>query len=335
MRIIRTIIRSLLVAGSLFCLCGTGYSQGTNLGTIRGTVTDQKGASVAGASVKVSDLATDISRDLTTNSEGDYEAAGLKSGNYRVTVTAPGFSTTSLNAALTGSDVVRADARLEVGDANATVSVTAEAGLIQTETPTISGTINNHQLIELPRDSRDIYSFLYLNPNITQGEASGSFKYIGAQSYGAAFSLDGQRSNGGIFGEPTASQPSLEAIGELTVLSNNFTAEYAGIANIRVDTKRGQKDYHGSLFYNNKNSALAAWSLGDKNDLASFTPSFARPDFPKPYFNLNETGGSVSGPVPWIGRNKTFFTVAYGRARYLYWRRNHPCLCYAPRPLRP
>jgi hypothetical protein len=291
----------------------TAFSQGTNLGTIRGTVVDQKGDAVPNASVKVTDLATNVSRDLTTSGIGDYEAAGLKPGNYRVTVTAPGFKTTAINAVLTGSDVVRADAKLEVGDASAIVSVTSEAGLIETDTPTISGTINNRHLIELPRDSRDIYQFLYLNPNITQGEASGSFKYIGAQSYGAAFSLDGQRSNGGIFGEPTASQPSLEAIGELTVLSNNFTAEYAGIANIRVDTKRGQKDFHGSGFYNNKNSALAAWSLGDKIDQANFVPSFARPDFPKPYFNLNETGGSLNGPIPGIGKNRTFFTVAYER----------------------
>src|SRR5438034_1233895 len=313
MRNVRTVIASLLVAACLFCFASTGYSQGTNLGTIRGSVVDEKGATVPNAIVKVTDLATGITLDLTTNGQGDYEAAGLKSGNYRITVNAPGFKTTSLSAVLTGSDVVRADAKLEVGEASAIVSVTTEAGLIQTETPTVGGTINNRQLIELPRDSRDIYQFLYLSPNITQGEASGSFKYIGAQSYGAAFSLDGQRSNGGIFGEPTASQPSLEAIGELTVLSNNFTAEYAGIANIRVDTKRGQKEYHGSLFYNNKNSALAAWSLGDKNDLANFVPSFARPDFPKPYFNLNETGGSVNGPIPWIGKNKTFFTVAYER----------------------
>ena len=313
MRIARTIIMSLLVVTWVFGLTSSSYSQGTNLGTIRGTVTDQKGAAVPGASVKVSDLATDISRDLTTNSEGDYEAAGLKSGNYRVTVTAPGFKTTAVNAVLSGSDVVRADAKLEIGDASAIVNVTAEAGLIQTETATITDTITNRQLIELPRDSRDIYQFLYLNPNITQGAESGTFKYIGAQSYGAAFSLDGQRSNGGIFGEPTSSQPSLEAIGELTVLSNNFTAEYAGIANIRVDTKRGEKDFHGSLFYNNKNSALASWSLREKNDLANFTPSFARPDFPKPYFNLNETGGSLNGPVPLIGRNKTFFLVAYER----------------------
>jgi len=313
MRIARTIITSFLVVGSLFCFSGPAYPQGTNLGSIRGAVTDPKGAAVPNASVKITDLATNISRDLTSNSQGDYELAGLKSGKYRVAITAPGFKTTSIDAVLSGSDVVRADAALEVGDANAVVSVTGEAGLIQTETPTISAALNNHQIIELPRDSRDIYSFLYLNPNITQGEASGSFKYIGAQSYGAAFSLDGQRSNGGIFGEPTASQPSLEAIGELTVLSNNFTAEYAGIANIRVDTKRGEKSFHGSLFYNNKNSALAAWSLGDKNDLANFTPSFARPDFPKPYFNLNEAGGSVNGPIPGLGENKTFFLVAYER----------------------
>ena len=56
----------------------------------------------------------------------------------------------------------------------------------------------------MPRDNRDIYSFLYLNPDITQGAGGdGSFKFIGGQSYGASFSLDGQRTNGGIFGEPT------------------------------------------------------------------------------------------------------------------------------------
>src|SRR5204863_5763594 len=179
--------------------------------------------------------------------------------------------------------------------ATQTILITAEAPLIETASPTIGSTLDNREITELPRDSRDIYSFLYLNPNIAQGAGDGSFKFLGAQTYGACFSLDGQRSNGGVFGEPTASQPSLEAVGELSVLSNNFTAEYAGIANIRVGTKRGQKDFHGSAFYNNKNSALAAWSLRDKIDLASFTPSFARPDFPKPYFNLNETGGSLNG----------------------------------------
>ena len=198
----RIISSIFLLVCCVLCGAATAFSQGTHLGTIRGTVADQKGEAVPNASVQVTDLATNISRSLTTNSGGDYEAVGLKSGNYRVTVTAPGFKTTAINAVLSGSDEVRADARLEVGEASAVVTVTTEAGLIQSETPTISGTINNLQLIELPRDSRDIYQFLYLNPNITQGEASGSFKYIGAQSYGAAFSLDGQRSNGVEFTMP-------------------------------------------------------------------------------------------------------------------------------------
>ena len=141
---------------------------------------------------------------------------------------------------LNGSDAVRADVKLEIGNPEATVNVTQEAGIIQTESPVISGNLTTRQLLELPRDSRDIYQFLYLNPNITSSAGGEGFKFIGAQSYGASFSLDGQRSNGGIFGEATASQPSLEVIEELTVLSNNFSAEYAGIANIRVVTKRGQ-----------------------------------------------------------------------------------------------
>jgi hypothetical protein len=278
MRFARIITISFFVVGFIFSVSSSGHSQGTHLGTIRGTVSDEKGAAIPNASVQVTDLATNLSQNLTTNGEGDYEAPNLKSGNYKVSVTASGFKTTVVNVVLTGSDTVRADAKLEVGQATAMVDISAEAGLIQTEAPTISGSINNRQLIELPRDSRDIYQFLYLNPNITTSADGLDFKFVGAQSYGAAFSLDGQRSNGGIFGGATASQPSLEAISDLTVLSNNFTAEYAGIANIRVDTKRGEKDFHGSLFYNNKNSALAAWTIQDKINLAKFEPNPAPPD---------------------------------------------------------
>ncbi len=314
MRIIRTIITSLLVAGCLFCFCDTGYSQGTNLGTIRGTVTDPNGAALPNATVQVTDLETGIQRDLTTNSEGNYEAANLKPGNYKVTITASGFKTSVANVVLNGSDTVRADVKVEIGDANATVDVaTTEAGLIQTESSMVLDTLTNRQLQEVPRDSRDIYQFLYLNPNITQSAEGGGFKFIGSQSYGAAFTLDGQRSNGAIFGDPSASQPSLETIGELTVLSNNFSAEYAGIANVRVVTKRGGNEYHGSLFYNNKNSALAAWRIQDKIAQAAFTPTLNVPNFPKPFFNLNETGGSLSGPLPFGKKKKTFFLVSYER----------------------
>ncbi|HJQ24216.1 MAG TPA: carboxypeptidase regulatory-like domain-containing protein [Blastocatellia bacterium] len=303
----------ILVVGYVLGAFSAAFAQGTNLGTIRGTVTDASGAVVAGAPVKIVDLTTSISRDLTTNGEGNYEAAGLKPGNYSVTISAAGFKTVVLQAVLNGSETVRADAKLEVGSQDVTVNVTAEAGIIQKETPTIAGTISAQQFQQVPRDSREVLEFLYLNPDITQGaNGDGSFKFIGAQSYGATFSLDGQRTNGGIFGEPTSSQPSLETIGELTVLSKNFTAEYSGIANIRIETRRGGNQYHGSLFYNNKNSALAARALQDKIAEAEFLPTPALDRFPTPYFNLNETGGSFGGPMP-FSHKKTFFLFAYER----------------------
>lgn len=304
-------LSSLLIAFCFLCGAISVFAQGSNSGAIRGRVTDPNGASVAGASVKITDLGTGIVRDLTTNGDGEYEASTLKSGKYGVTIAAPNFKSSVIEVVLTGSDTVRADAKLEVGIPGETVNVTQDAGIIQTESPAISGSITTRQLLELPRDSRDIYSFLYLNPNITTSAGGEGFKFIGAQSYGASFSLDGQRSNGGIFGEATSSQPSLEAIEELTVLSNNFSAEYAGVANIRVVTKRGSSQFHGSLFANNKNSALAAWSLGDLVDRAAFVPNPANPNFPKPYYNLNEDGGSVSGPIP--GSKKTFFLGSYER----------------------
>jgi len=301
---------------ALWLLCGTGLAlaQGTNLGTIRGTVTDPNGSVIVNAKVQVTDLETNLSRDFTTDKEGNYEAVGLKSGNYRVSVSATGFKISVAEVLLRGGDTARADIKVTVGAASETVTVTgAEGQLIEKETPTISGALNNQQLIELPRDSRDIYEFLYLNPDITQGAGGdGSFKFIGGQTYGAAFSLDGQRSNGGIFGEPTQSQPSLETIGELVVLSKNFSAEYSGVENIRVETKRGTKDVHGSLFYNNKNSALAAWNVQDKNAQTSFLPTLDTPNFPTPSFNYNEAGGSVGGPVPFSSK-KTFYLLSYER----------------------
>jgi hypothetical protein len=298
---------------ALLCACAAGlFAQGTDLGSVRGLVTDPSGSAVPNASVTIIDVQTDTRTTVKSNGAGEYEASNLRSGNYRISITAAGFSTVEIrDVVLRAGSNTRADARLEVARTGETVTVQAEAPMIEADLPTISGTLNNEQLTELPRDSRDFTSFLYLNPNIRQGVGDGSFKFLGAQSYGASFSLDGQRSNGGVFGEPTSSQPSLETIGELTVLSSSFTAEYAGIANIRVTTKRGAAQYHGSLFYDNKNSALAAWTLNDKNGANNFTPSAAQSQYPNPYFNLNEFGGSFGGPLPKL--KHTYFFAAYER----------------------
>ncbi len=288
------------------------FGQGTDLGTIVGVVTDATGAVVPSANIVVLDLATNTPHETKTNAQGEYRVFALSSGAYQVSVSAPGMNTTKVTGIrINGSDTVSADAVLKMASTSEEVVVTAEAPLINTQDQTISDTISSRAVVELPRDSRNVYSFLYLNPNITQGSADGEFKFLGAQSYGASFSLDGQRSNGGVAGEPTNSQPSLEAVGDINVLSNDFSAEYAGIANIRVTTKRGGSGYHGSLFYNNKNSALAAWTLQDLVGKAEFAPTPIQSSYPNPFFNITDLGGSVGGPIP--GLKKTFFFVAYER----------------------
>src|SRR3954469_22590205 len=112
----RKIIASLLATFCLFCLMSTGYSQGTDLGTIRGAVTDPNGAAIAEASVRITDVATDTFRDLTTNGEGNYEAANIKPGTYVVTVNQQGFTTTEVrDVAVRGGSITRADAELKIG----------------------------------------------------------------------------------------------------------------------------------------------------------------------------------------------------------------------------
>ena len=300
-----------LLFAAVFCT-SQAFGQGTDLGTVRGTVTDSAGAIIPGASVTITDTSTGAVRQTTTNGQGNYEMFGLKSGTYTVTITAAGMSEMEIkDVTLHGSDVATADAQLKISQGQQTVTVSSEAVSIDTEDQTISETISSTAITELPRDSRDVYSFLYLNPNITQGSADGEFKFLGAQSYGASFSLDGQRSNGGIFGEPTQSKPSLEAVGEVNILTSDFSAEYAGIANVRVSTKRGGSEYHGSMFYNNKNSALAAWTLDDLNGKAAFAPTSFQSKYPNPYFNENDIGASFGGRIPKLG--KTWFFAAYER----------------------
>ena len=308
--------RSPFVILVIFALVACGsvlvHAQGTDLGTIRGTVTDSSGAVVANADITITDNATGAARATKTNGSGEYQVFGLRSGSYKVVVNSAGFAIEQVeNVSVQGSSVVGVNLKLRVSSAQEKIEVLVGAPEIDTEDATISDSIGSQSVIDLPRDSRDVYQFLYLNPNITQADEPGDFKFIGFQSYGASFSVDGQRSNGGIFGNQTASEPSLEAVDEVNVLSNNFSADYAGIANIRITTKRGTNQYHGSLFYNNENSALGAWTVQDKIAQAGFAPSALQPNFPRPFYNINDLGGSFGGRIPKLSR--TWFFAAYER----------------------
>src|SRR5262249_52350398 len=90
------------------------FSQGTDLGTIRGLVTEATGAALPSAKVTIIDLATNTTRETTTNAEGEYRVFGLRPGRYEVDVTAPNMRTTQVKGIqVNGSDVVTADARLD------------------------------------------------------------------------------------------------------------------------------------------------------------------------------------------------------------------------------
>src|SRR5207302_1326064 len=202
-------------------------AQGTDLGTIRGLVTDSSGAVIPNAKVTILDLGTNTTRETATNARGEYQMFGLRSGNYKVSISAPGLTTQDITGVvLNGSDVVSANATLRVAGTQEAIAVTAEAPTINTEDQT-------------------------------------------------------------------------------------FSAAYAGIANIRVTTKRGGAGYHGSLFYNNKNSALAAWTVQDKIGQFNFAPTPFQSKFPNPFFNITDLGASIGGPIPKLG--KTWFFAAYER----------------------
>ena len=180
-------------------------AQGTDLGTIRGTVTDPSGAVVANASVSSCGSGHGHAPPHRNEPHGEYQMFGLPSGTYKVTIAAPGMTASDVTGiVLTGSATVSANAVLKISTASESVVVTTEAPTINTADQTIADTITSREVIDLPRDSRDVYSFLYLNPNITQGSATATFKFLGFQSYGANFTIDGQRSTSTLDGSASA-----------------------------------------------------------------------------------------------------------------------------------
>ena len=234
------------------------------LGTIRGTVTDPQGAVVAGAAVLIVDEATGVPRAVDTDSEGRYEAPNLRPGTYRVEVVTDTFKKYERpGVLLRAASVALVDAKLELGQRTETVTVSAEPiNNITLESQAIARGLDEQQLRDLPRNSRDIQSFLLLNPNVLGG--SDDIQFLGGRTYGVSYIQDGQASTNAIFGTVGNSAPGLDAISELQVLSNSYSAEYGGLAGVVVTTKRGGNQYRGSAFYDFNNDGLNALTYNQK-----------------------------------------------------------------------
>jgi hypothetical protein len=271
------------------------------LGTIRGTVVDPQGAAVSGASVLVIDESTGVPRPVETDAEGRFEAPNLKPGTYRVEVITPNFKKYEQpGIVLRAAGTARMDARLELGAVTESVTVTAEAGNnITLESQAIARGLDEQQLRDLPRSSRDIQAFLLLNPNVLGG--SDDIQFLGGRTYGVSYIQDGQASTNAIFGTVGNSAPGLDAISEVQVLSNSYSAEYGGLAGVVVTTKRGGNAYRGSAFYDHNNEGLNALTYNQKlSGVERGDPNSDTYD--------HRWGAGLGGPLK---SGKTFFYLNY------------------------
>jgi hypothetical protein len=271
------------------------------LGTLRGTVVDPQGQIVQGATVLIVDESTSVTRTLETDAEGRYEAPNLRPGTYRVEVVTQNFKKferTGVVVRAAGTALV--DVRLEVGGVNETVTVAADAlNNITLESQAIARGLDEQQLHDLPRNSRDIQSFLLLNPNVVGG--ADDLQFLGAKTYGVSYIQDGQASTNAIFGTIGNSAPGLDAISEMTVLSNSYSAEYGGLAGVVVTTKRGASTYRGTTFYDFNSDALNALTYNQ-------TLSGVQRGDPNSETHEHRWGGSLGGP---LFARKLFFYANY------------------------
>lgn len=310
-RIQRRIVFSL----GLACLAGW-FSLATppvygqiDRGNIEGQVTDQSGAVVPDAKVEVINNQTNSAIDLQSNGQGLYTAPNLPTGTYRVVVTKQGFSTlTRAQVNVPPSFTVRVDVALTPGQVTQSVTVTGEAPLLDVGTTNNSVGMEDNLIEQIPLivagTQRAITDYLGTLPGYTGG---GSFTpTANGQLAGdtETFIDGGPASEWGIarggIGEVS---PEVEQVGEISVVSNAFNAEYGGFGSwfTNVILKSGTNELHGSVYDHIGNSAF---------DAKSFFATGVTP------FRQNEGGFTIGGPVvlPKIynGRNKTFFFASLG-----------------------
>src|ERR1700677_284387 len=302
----------------VFVLLSTAMLVGqTFRGTILGSVTDPSGAVVAGATVKVRNLATGLERATATSADGSYNVPELPIGTYSVTITQTGFKTfVATTVAVDVATERRVDASLKTGAVATRVEVSAEElPLVETTSNTLGGVINSETVENMPVNGRDYTKLIYLNPGVAGSPdqisdspgSFGEFSMNGARGRSNNYLLDGTDMNdgyrndpainqAGVFGTPSTILP-IDAVAEVNVLSN-FAPEYGRNAGavVNIVTKSGSNSIHGSAAEYFRNDALDARNF--------FNPSSQ----PKAPFHNNQYGASLGGPLV---KDKTFFFFDY------------------------
>jgi hypothetical protein len=279
--------------------------------TVLGIVTDPSGAAVSHSQVALHNTATGALATATSDDRGEFRFIDVSIGPYELKVTAPGFQVATAKFELTVGAHQRVDVPLRVGAATASVTTTAEATQLETESSERGQVVNEREIAELPLNGRE-YSQLVeltagvvpspaeLGTNYTQRE--GSFDVNGLRSVFNNYLLDGLdnnfygTSNQGFSNQVVQLSP--DAVAEFQVVTNNMGAEYgrSGGATINVVTKYGTNQLHGRVWEFLRNTDLDASGY--------FLPDYGG----KPSLHQNQFGGTLGGPLK---QDKLFFFVDY------------------------
>jgi hypothetical protein len=287
-----------------------------DLSTVAGTVTDTSGGIVVNAVVKITEQSTGVVSETITNGSGEFVRPALKPSVYTISVSAPGFKKAEQrDVVLTAGERTGINITLTVGDVGQTVEVEASAPLLQTESTQVGAGLDSKTLMDIPLGGQRNLAYLArLSPGVVPAEngardaANGGFSANGVRSNGQNnFLLNGVDNNINTidFLNQTAYAigPSVEAVGEMTIITNGYNAEYGRAAGgvVNVNLKSGTNSLHGSLFEILQNKALDAnrW----ENNWAGA---------PRGPFAQNQFGATAGGPIL---KNKLFMFGDYQGTR--------------------
>jgi hypothetical protein len=274
-------------------------------GVISGTVMDQSGAALAGASVTAVCPDTNQTRSVTSGDAGEYRLSDVAICVYKVSVSAPGFKTTVRNVTVTLAQETKADFRLQLGERTETITVEAASPLVDFS-PGVNNEVDTKSILDLPTEGRDFKSILALTPGVQRSPGGGflDVSVSGQRTTTNNYMIDGMPNNDRFYGSEVVGQPGVLGI-PASVLGNDSISEYTvqqlptaengvkGGAAINVSLKSGTNDFHGTGFY-----------FGDYDWLNA--KNFFSTD--KTAYHNHNYGGTVGGPIV---KDRTFFFFSY------------------------
>ena len=309
-----TALQLLFTAFTLLLLSVSSQAQST-AGRVLGTLTDQSGAAVSGATVVVTDTQRGTSRTVVTDDSGSYAVPDLQPGIYKIHVDAKGFKGAERpNVQIEVATDVRADFSLQPGQVTEVVTINEEVPLVNTTSATLGGTLSNKEINDLPLNGRNYENLLQLRPGVMRYPGGGfsTTSSNGLRAEDNAYFIDGLFNsepysgqaivNGaGIAGDSATILP-IDAIQEFN-LQQNPPAEYGWKPGsvVNVGLKSGTNSIHGTAFMFGRDGAMDARNFFN-----------ASPD-PKLTRTLEQFGGSLGGAII---KDKAFFFGAYEGQRY-------------------